>query len=92
MQLSDLTTTQWAVLAAAVALVVFPRLGGIKTWVAALVAKVKPTATTDTEADTIHSQVDAYRTLAPVMSPDLAKQVWACIQTPTNVSASQTEG
>ncbi len=83
---NDLTTTQWAVLAAAIALLAFPRLGGIKTWITGLLAKVKPASTTS--APTIHAKVDAYQTLAGDLPVDLAKQVWACIQEPPGIEPS----
>jgi hypothetical protein len=37
----------------------------------------------------IHSKVDAYRTLASDLSPELAKQVWICIQSPSRVENSE---
>ena len=86
----DLTTTQWAVLAAAIALVAFPRLGGIKTWITDLLAKAKPAATTST-APTIHAKVDAYQCLAADLPADLAEQVWACIQSPAGGKSSALE-
>lgn len=86
----DLTTTQWAVLAAAIALVAFPRLGGIKTWLTGLLAKVKPAATTATEP-TIHAKVDAYQTLASDLPVELAREVWACIQSPAGGKSSALE-
>jgi len=86
----DLTTTQWAVLAGAVALVAFPRLGGIKTWITGLLAKVKPATTAPTEPS-IHAKVDAYQCLAADLPVELAREVWACIQSPTGGKSSALE-
>ena len=87
---NDLTTTQWAVLAAAIALLAFPRLDRVKTWLSDLLSKVKPATTAPTEPS-IHAKVDAYQCLAADLPVELAREVWACIQSPTGGKSSALE-
>jgi len=76
----DLNTTQAAVLAVAAAILIVPRLGGVKEKLSELFARLRPSTNNDV-AD-IHAKVDAYRTLAGDLPAELARQVWASIQTP----------
>jgi hypothetical protein len=77
--LPDLNPIQWAVLAGAIALVIVPRLGVLKVPLGSLVGPLRRAP----KAPDVHDKVYAYHTLATDLSADLAKQVWACIQSPT---------
>ena len=76
----DLNITQTVVLAVAAALIVVPRLGAVKEKLVAWLAWLRP-STNNNDAD-IHAKVDAYRTLAGDLPAELAREVWACMQTP----------
>ena len=79
--LPELTPMQWTVLAAAAALIIVPRFGALGAPLVSLVGRLRrPTKVPD-----VHAKVDAYRTLAADLPADLAKQVWACIQSPCRV-------
>ena len=76
--LPDLTTTQWAVLAGAAALVLVPRAAALWGPIASLVGLFR----SQPIAPDVHAKVDAYQTLVTDLSPELAKQVWAAVQWP----------
>lgn len=76
--LPELTPMQWTVLAAAAALVIVPRLGALRATLGSLAGLLRRSAKTPD----VHAKVDAYRTLAADLTPDLAKQVWSSIQSP----------
>ena len=82
--LPDLNPIQWAVLAGAIALVIVPRLGVLKVPLGSLLGRLRRTP----KAPDVHAKVDAYHTLATDLSAELAKQVWACIQSPTPPAGS----
>ena len=77
--LPDLAPLQWAVLAGAIALVIVPRLVGVlKTRLGSLAGLLRR----QPAAPDVHAKVDAYRTLVPDLSPELAAGVWVAIQSP----------
>jgi len=80
--LPELTPFQWAVLAGAAALVVVPRLGSLKAPLVSIAAMLRP----QTKAPDVHAKVDAYRVLAADLPAELARQVWACVQSPVRTA------
>ena len=76
--LPELSPIQWAAIVGAAALIVLPRLTALKGAAGSLVGLFRQTET----VPDIHAKVDAYRTLAGDLPPELAKQVWICIQSP----------
>ena len=76
--LPNLTPIQWATIAGAAALIVLPRLTALK----GVAGSVAGLFRRSERAPDIHAKVDAYRTLAGDLPPELAKQVWVCIQSP----------
>ena len=77
--LPELSPFQWAAIVGAVALIVVPRLTALKGAAGSLAGLFRRSETTPD----IHAKVDAYRTLAAGLPPDLAQQVWMSIQSST---------
>ena len=76
--LPDLTTTQWAVLAGAAALVLVPRAAALWGPITSLAGLFRR----QPAAPDVHAKVDAYQNLVADLSPELARQVWAAVQWP----------
>ena len=74
----ELSTFQWAAIAGAAALIVLPRLTALKGVAGSLTGLFRRAENTPD----IHAKVDAYQTLAAGLPPELARQVWVCIQSP----------
>ena len=74
----DLSLFQWAAIVGAAALIVLPRLTALKSAASSVLGVFRKAETTPD----IHAKVDAYRTLATDLPPELAKQVWISIQSP----------
>ena len=72
----DLSPIQWAAIVGAAALIVLPRLTALKGLTGSLVGLFRQVESTPD----IHAKVDAYRTLADDLPPDLAQKVWMSIQ------------
>ena len=76
--LPELSPIQWAAITGAAALIVVPRLTALKGMAGSLAGLFRRTES----APDIHKKVDAYQTLAADLPPELARQVWVCIQSP----------
>ena len=83
--LPDLSPIQWAAIAGAAALIVVPRLTALKGVAGSLTGLFRRAESTPD----IHAKVDAYRTLAVDLPPELARQVWICIQSPGSTPSEE---
>ena len=81
----NLSPIQWAAIAGAAALIVLPRLTALKSTAGSVIGLFRKAET----APDIHAKVDASRTLATDLPPELARQVWGCIQ--SSVATMGTE-
>jgi hypothetical protein len=70
---------QWACYAAVFAILIYPRLGSIKTAAYALLAKAWPAKAATTET-TDADRVAAFILLRPSLTPEVAATVWQAIQ------------
>ena len=83
--LPSLSPIQWAAILGAAALIVLPRLTalqGAASWLAGLFRRSE-------SVPDVHAKVDAFRTLAGDLPPELATQVWACIQSPAPMPSTE---